>query len=74
MPQPIPPLRVSAYTATSAVGVGKAALAAALEQSRSGLRANDFGEPAQGRLATWIGRVDGLETTALPAQDRKSVV
>ena len=67
MPQPIPPLRVSAYTATSAVGVGKAALAAALEQSQSGLRANDFGEPAQGRLATWIGRVDGLETTALPA-------
>jgi 3-oxoacyl-[acyl-carrier-protein] synthase-1 len=66
VPQPIPPLRVSAYTATCAVGAGKAALAAALEQSRSGLRANDFGEPAEARLATWIGRVDGLETTTLP--------
>ena len=66
MPQRIPPLRISAYTATSAVGVGKAALAAALEQSASGLRANDFGEPAGGRLATWIGRVDGLEAATLP--------
>ncbi len=67
MPQPIPPLRISAYTATSAVGAGKTALTAALEQSRSGLRFNDFGEPAQERLPTWIGRVDGLEETALPA-------
>ena len=43
------------------------ALAAALEQQRSGLRANDFGAPTPERLATWIGRVDGLEHAPLPA-------
>ena len=63
MPSPIPPLQISAFTATSAVGVGKAPLAEALENSRSGLRANDFG-PAP--LPTWIGRVDGLEELQLP--------
>jgi 3-oxoacyl-[acyl-carrier-protein] synthase I len=61
--QPIAPIRVKAYTATSAVGVGKRAMAAAVEAERSGLRPNDFGpEP----LPTWIGRVEGLETP-LPA-------
>lgn len=59
----ISPLQISAYTATSAVGVGKAPLADALEQSRSGLRANDFGDTP---LPTWIGRVDGLEDIRLP--------
>lgn len=63
MPSKIPPLHISAYTATSAVGHGKAPLAAALEQSRSGLRVNDFGEAP---LPTWIGRVDGLEDIRLP--------
>jgi len=63
VPSPIPPLQISAFTATSAVGVGKAPLLAALEQGRSGLRANDFG-PAP--LPTWIGRVDGLEELQLP--------
>ena len=63
MPQRIPPLQVSAFTATSAVGAGKVALAAALEHSRSGLRANDFGDAP---LPTWIGRVDGLEDQPLP--------
>lgn len=63
MPSRISPLQISAYTATSAVGVGKAPLLAALEQGRSGLRANDFG-PAP--LPTWIGRVDGLEALRLP--------
>ena len=63
MPSRIPPLQISAFTATSAVGVGKAPLLAALEQGRSGLRANDFG-PAP--LPTWIGRVDGLEELQLP--------
>ncbi|SEB26067.1 3-oxoacyl-[acyl-carrier-protein] synthase-1 [Variovorax sp. YR216] len=62
-PSRIPPLRVSAYTATSAVGVGKGPLLAALEQSKSGLRANDFGPTP---LPTWIGRVDGLEELRLP--------
>jgi 3-oxoacyl-[acyl-carrier-protein] synthase-1 len=59
----ISPLQISAYTATSAVGVGKAPLADALAQSRSGLRANDFGDAP---LPTWIGRVDGLEDIRLP--------
>lgn len=68
MPQPIPPLSVTAYTATTALGVGNAALHAGLEASRSGLRANDFGEPAAQRLATWIGRVDGVEEVRLPPE------
>ncbi|MDH6168733.1 3-oxoacyl-[acyl-carrier-protein] synthase-1 [Variovorax boronicumulans] len=59
----ISPLQISAYTATSAVGVGKAPLAEALENSRSGLRANDFGDAP---LPTWIGRVEGLEDIRLP--------
>jgi 3-oxoacyl-[acyl-carrier-protein] synthase I len=62
-PSRIPPLQISAFTATSAVGVGKDALVAALEQSTSGLRPNDFGATP---LPTWIGRVDGLEETSLP--------
>ena len=63
MPSRISPLQISAYTATSAVGVGKEVLADALAQSRSGLRANDFGDAP---LPTWIGRVDGLEEIRLP--------
>ncbi|MEJ8845542.1 beta-ketoacyl-[acyl-carrier-protein] synthase family protein [Variovorax rhizosphaerae] len=63
MPSRIPPLHISAFTATSAVGVGKAPLLAALEQQRSGLRANDFGPNP---LPTWIGRVDGVEDIRLP--------
>ena len=63
MPSRIPPLQISAFTATSAVGIGKEALADALAQSRSGLRANDFGDAP---LPTWIGRVDGVEEVRLP--------
>jgi 3-oxoacyl-[acyl-carrier-protein] synthase-1 len=60
----IPPIQISAYTATSAVGVGKGALQQAVEQHRSALRPNDFTlEP----LDTWIGRVDCLEASPLPA-------
>ena len=63
-PSPIPPITVSAYTATSAVGVGKAALFDALEQQRSALRPNHFThEP----LATWVGRVARIEASPLPA-------
>jgi 3-oxoacyl-[acyl-carrier-protein] synthase I len=49
---------VTAYTATSAVGVGKAAMLSAVAERRSGLRPNDFGHDP---LATWIGRVEGVE-------------
>ena len=59
----MPPIAIRAYTATTALGRGRAAQADALRTRRGGLRRNDFG-PAT--LATWIGRVDGLETAALP--------
>jgi 3-oxoacyl-[acyl-carrier-protein] synthase-1 len=65
MPSPIAPVQVKAYTATCAAGIGKAALHAALADHRSGLRPNDFSHQP---LATWIGRVDGIEATALPAR------
>lgn len=64
VPSRISPLKISAYTATTAVGVGKESLAAALASSRSGLRANDFGDAP---LDTWIGRVEGVEGVRLPA-------
>ena len=58
------PLRVTAYTVCTAAGTGRAATLDALDQRRSGLTRNDFGPSP---LATWIGRVQGLEETALPA-------
>jgi len=63
VPAPIAPLRIAAYTVTSAAGVGKAALLGALGSGRSALTRNDFG-PAP--LPTWIGRVGGLEGAPLP--------
>ena len=63
MPTRIPPLRISAFTATTAVGAGNAALADALVAARSGLRPNDFGPSP---LPTWIGRVEGVEELTLP--------
>jgi 3-oxoacyl-[acyl-carrier-protein] synthase-1 len=62
--QPMAPLAIRASTATSAVGPGREALAAALRDGRSGLRPNDFGADP---LDCWIGRVDGLEDLPLPA-------
>jgi len=65
----MPPLAIRAYTATTALGTGRDAQAAALRARRGGLRQNDFGAAApDGRLDTWIGRVDGLETLPLPAR------
>ena len=63
-PARIAPTRIVAYTATSALGAGRAAMRAAVGEERSGLRRNDFG-PAP--LPTWIGRVAGLEDDTLPA-------
>ena len=60
---PIAPIQVTAYTATSAVGAGKAAMLAAVAEQRSGLRRNDFGPDP---LHTWIGRVEGIEEAPLP--------
>jgi 3-oxoacyl-[acyl-carrier-protein] synthase-1 len=68
---PIPPLRVCAFTAVSALGDGRTAIVDAIAQGRSGLRPlglHDFGAaPTAEPLATWVGRVDGLELP-LPAR------
>jgi 3-oxoacyl-[acyl-carrier-protein] synthase-1 len=61
----IPPLAITAYTVSSALGHGRDAHLAALRLRRSGLRPNDFTETP---LATWIGRVEDLETSPLPDQ------
>ena len=63
MPLPIAPIRITAYTATTAAGRGRQALLDALRDGRSALMHNDFGPTP---LPTWIGRVAGLETTGLP--------
>jgi len=59
------PLRITAYTLCSAAGDGRAATLAALRERRSGLTRNDFGPTP---IATWIGRVAGLEQQPLPEQ------
>jgi len=64
--QPMPPLAIRAFTATTAVGHGLAAQADALRARRSGLRRNDFGAFGDVALDTWIGRVDGVEDAPLP--------
>lgn len=58
------PLAITAYSLCSAAGDGQVATLRALRERRSGLRRNDFGTAP---LATWIGRVAGLEEQALPA-------
>ncbi|HEX7928249.1 MAG TPA: beta-ketoacyl-[acyl-carrier-protein] synthase family protein [bacterium] len=58
----MPPLAVTASTVTSALGRGKAAAWQAITAERTGLRSNDFADAA---LATWVGRVDGLEDAPL---------
>jgi 3-oxoacyl-[acyl-carrier-protein] synthase-1 len=63
VPSRIQPLAITACTATSALGRGRAAHAEALRSGRSGLRANDFTTTA---LSCAIGRVDGLEDAPLP--------
>ena len=52
------PLAVTAFTATSALGRGKAAMLDALRRGKGGLKANDFD---RAELRGWIGRVAGLE-------------
>jgi 3-oxoacyl-[acyl-carrier-protein] synthase I len=66
----MPPLAIRAYTATTALGRGRAAQLDALRARRGGLRRNDFSSVDFGTAAldTWIGRVDGLEAAALPAE------
>ena len=63
MPSRIPPLAISAFTATCAAARGRDALALALATRAGGLRANDLND-----LPCWIGRVDGIEESPLPQQ------
>lgn len=60
----MPALAIRAFTATTALGRGRDAQAEALHARRGGLRRNDFGDAP---LPTWIGRVDGVEDSPLPA-------
>jgi 3-oxoacyl-[acyl-carrier-protein] synthase-1 len=60
----VQPLSITAFTATCAAGAGRAELLRALDTSRTGLTANDFGRDP---LKTWVGRVPGVEDAALPA-------
>lgn len=63
LPARIPPLAITAYTATCAAGRGIDALDAALRARRGGLTANDL---ADHPLPCFIGRVAGLEQLVLP--------
>jgi 3-oxoacyl-[acyl-carrier-protein] synthase-1 len=64
LPARIPPLAITAYTATCAAGRGLDALAGALRARRSGLIENDLADHPR---PCFIGRVGGLEDIALPA-------
>jgi 3-oxoacyl-[acyl-carrier-protein] synthase-1 len=64
-PGRIAPLSITAWTVSSALGLGRASHLDALRSRRSGLRPNDFTEAP---LDTWIGRVDGLESRPLPSE------
>lgn len=63
LPARIPPVAITAYTATCAAARGVDALAAALRERRGGLIANDLPDH---RLPCFIGRVAGLEEAVLP--------
>ncbi len=63
MPTRITPVPLTAFTATSTLGSGRAAHAAAIRADRSGLRTNDF---TRVPLPCAIGRVAGLEDEPLP--------
>ena len=63
----VKPLAVTAYTATTALGAGRAPLLDALRARRSGLqpcRFAPFGEVHA--VETWIGEVERLDDAALP--------
>src|SRR5690606_22793518 len=65
---PVKPLRITAYTLSSSAGHGREQTLAHLHERRSGLTLNDFGATP---LATWIGRVAGLESDPLPKRFAK---
>ena len=55
------PLYITASSIVNACGVGWKEVGNALLEGRSGLRYNDFESACE--LETWIGRVDGVETS-----------
>ena len=59
------PLSIAASSLVNACGVGWSEVAGALLAGRSGLRCNDFTPAVE--LRTWIGRVEAVESTPLPA-------
>lgn len=63
-PRPIAPVGIAAWSAASALGLGRDAMAAALRGARSGLRPLD--DPSL-PLETFVGRVDAVEAVQLPA-------
>jgi 3-oxoacyl-[acyl-carrier-protein] synthase-1 len=63
VPARIRPLPITAFTATSALGRGRAAHSHALRERRGGLAPNDFSRVP---LDCSIGRVAGLESEPLP--------
>jgi 3-oxoacyl-[acyl-carrier-protein] synthase-1 len=65
LPKRIEPLAVTAYTVTSALGRGVAAHVEAFSGGRGGLRANGF---SSAPLDCFIGRIEGVEQTILPAE------
>ena len=58
------PLWLSSFTAVTCLGNGRDATLSALKSSRSGLTPCDFDTAA---IATWIGRVAGVDDVELPA-------
>lgn len=60
------PLRISHCTATSAIGAGRAAHAAALRAERTGLAPQAFDDCT---LTTYTGAVAGVDDVQLPPQD-----
>jgi 3-oxoacyl-(acyl-carrier-protein) synthase len=65
MPHPMPPLAITAFTATSALGRGLDAHAHAIATSAGGLVPNDI---STAPLPCWIGRVAGVEDEPLPRE------
>src|SRR5487761_2209524 len=66
--RPTAPLFLSSFTAASCIGRGSEETLASLRARRSGLRACDF-EAVD--LHTYVGIVDGVDATALPAELRR---
>ena len=62
------PVRIAAYSVICSAGSGVRGLTESLRSRTSGLRPNDFTESP---LATWIGRVPGIEDVCLPVSLRE---